>query len=158
MERRQALVVVHLSSLDSYTYTDYEAEGDYSKGEALGLNLTEAILNHEGPVYIVDQGWEPDRRESRPRAALLEQIVERDDIRWIHFDEADEEWDDFEREIVAALRKDRVTSVVVGGVWYDPEQKEGCATETYFRLKKHFKNTRVDKDLVGCESDFEWTG
>lgn len=141
----QALVIVHLSSLDSYT-----AHAGSEEGKLLGERLTMAILEHDGPVIIIDQGWETGYRESRPRENLLEEISGRRDIVWIQFDEAVENWEDFFPKLYAALDEQGATSAIVGGIWYDESLHTGCATFTYLTLKQRMPVT-VDESLVGCE-------
>lgn len=111
-------------------------------------------MEHRGPVYIVDQGWELHPQWSRPRKKLLEAIRFRQDIIWIRFDEAEAPWEPFLRELGEMLRKDRVTDVVLGGIWFDPKSKDGCVTQVYNHLQSRFK-TKVNRDIVGCETDFE---
>lgn len=142
----EALVLVHLSSLDSYT--DYAGA---DAGEGLARRLSEAVLSHNGPVIIVDQGWELGPRQSRPRAQLLEEISPRQDIVWIRFDEARESWEDFFPQLDRALEEAGADSVVVGGVWYDESLHTGCATYTYLHLRQLGWPVRVDESLVGCE-------
>lgn len=151
MPDKEALVIVHLSSLDSYTHAAWEA-GDESLGDLLADALIEEILNHDGPVYIVDQGWEPDRRESEPRLRILNNLKRK--VTWIHFDEDTQDWDEFERDVVRALKKDGVTKVAIGGVWYRRDLSSGCVTAAYFRLSKHFK-TRVNERICGLEEEID---
>jgi hypothetical protein len=141
----EALVIVHLSSLDAYT-----AHAGPEEGRLLGERLAQAILTHNGPVIIVDQGWEGGRRESRPREMLLEEISSRQDIAWIRFDEAEESWDDFFPRLFSTLDDQGATSAVVGGIWYDDSLHTGCATFTYLALKERMP-AQVDPSLVGCE-------
>lgn len=141
----EALVLVHLSSLDSYT--DYAGS---DAGEDLAGRLAEAILSHDGPVILVDQGWELGPRASRPRAQLLEEIAPRQDVVWIHFDEAVERWEDFFPRLDRALEEAGAGSVRVGGIWYDPSLHTGCATFTYLNLRQRMPVV-VDESLVGCE-------
>lgn len=145
----QALIIVHLSSLDSYT-----AQAGRDKGEDLGWALTEAILGHKGPVVIVDQGWETGYRESRPREALLEAIKKRPDIVWLEFDEALSDWEPFLEQLARALMELRVTSAVVGGIWYNPSLKSGCVSHVY-RYLRAIMPTKVDRGIVGCESEVD---
>jgi hypothetical protein len=144
-EGRKALVIVHLSSLDSYT--DYAGS---EEGKLLGERLTQAILSHPGPVIIVDQDWETGYQASRPRESLLEAIQRRQDVVWIKFEEAEESWDDFFPKLYAALDQVEATSSVIGGIWYEPSLHTGCATFVYLHLKQRMP-TVVDEDLVGCE-------
>lgn len=141
----QALVIVHLSSLDSYT--DHAGS---EEGNLLGERLTRAVLDHDGPVIIVDQGWETGYRASRPRENLLEAIQARQDVVWIKFDEAEGSWDDFFPKLYAALDQAGATSAVIGGVWYDDSLHTGCATFTYLTLRQRMPVV-VDERLVGCE-------
>jgi len=146
------MVLVHLSSLDSYTQQATEA-GDESLGELLADAMVEEILKHKGPVYIVDQGWSLGRRESRPRAKLIQAIQGRP-VKWIYFDEDTDYWDDFEDDLVEKLHEDGVTKVAVGGIWYEDDLKSGCASETFVRLNEHFPARVIDR-ILGRESDFE---
>jgi hypothetical protein len=149
---KEALVIIHLSSLDSYTQQGVES-GNWGLGDDLANGIIDAILNHKGPVYIVDQGWSLGPRESRPRARVIESIEGRP-VQWIQFDEDKESWDRFEKEMTRILRRDGVTKVVLGGLWWQSDLEGGCVTETYLRLRKNFK-VKVNEGLVGCESDFD---
>lgn len=140
-----ALVIVHLSSLDSFT-----ADMGPGAGDELGYNISDAILHHDGPVIVVDQNWSIGYRQSRPRQMVLRRIKDRRGIIWMQFDEGVEEWDPFLRKLRARLKLLQVKEVIVGGVWYDPKLKSGCATEVYLYLRNFFK-AKVDPEIVGCE-------
>jgi len=146
---REALVIVHLSSLDAFTAEDSE------EGKLLGERLAMAILKHQGPIIIIDQGWETGYRESRPREEILRQIEGRDDlvanIAWIRFDEAEEDWDEFYPKLHQALEEAGATSAIIGGIWFNKSLSSGCATAVYKNLRKRMPTT-VDEDLVGCEA------
>lgn len=148
---KEALVIVHLSSLDSYTQQGREA-GDESLGDLLADALIKEIREHKGPVYIVDQGWSVGRRESRPRMRVLNSL--RRKVTWMHFDEADQSWDDFDRDVVRRLKKDGVTSVVLAGVWFRKDLSSGCVSEAYLLLAKHF-DTVVNERICGLEEDID---
>lgn len=138
-----ALVIVHLSSLDSFAFHEGMA-----KATRLARNIAAEILSHRGPVIIVDQGWTLED-DSAPRARLLETIAARPDIHWIRFDEDVEDWAPFIVRLRRELHRRRVTEVIVGGIWYDPRLETGCATEVYLRLRRFFDVT-VNPALVGC--------
>jgi hypothetical protein len=55
---RKALVILHLSTIDSYAWNVGE-----KKAKALAGRLIRAICTHRGPVYIVDQFWDGPLRE-----------------------------------------------------------------------------------------------
>lgn len=138
---RIALIIVHLSSLDSYA----EFVGERAAG-ALAARITTAVRTHSGPIYIIDQGWDGPLRNAvvkRMRGVKG---------RWIHFDEDHDDWNRFLPTLKRQLARDRVDQAVIGGVWYDPEHKSGCATEVYLYLRRVMP-TKVDERLVGCETD-----
>jgi hypothetical protein len=138
---RTALVIVHLSSIDSYAWTIGEA-----KARQLAERLVRAIRKHRGPVFVVDQFWDG------PLRAQVVASISDVPAKWIKFDEDEEDWDRFLPALKRRLKRDRVTDVVIGGVWFDPKLEEGCATRVYLYLTPTLP-TRVNKDLVGCETD-----
>ena len=142
----EALVIVHLSSLDAYT-----ADRGFDEGEALALNISQAILEHDGPVIVVDQGWPFYGRESRPRQLVLSEIEPRSDkILWIGFDEAEEDWGPFLSRLKTMLDDFGVTDVVVGGLWFNPTLRSGCASTVYAYLKKRYR-AKADPYILGYE-------
>jgi hypothetical protein len=138
---RTALVIVHLSSIDSYAWTIDEA-----KAKQLAERLVRAIRKHRGPVYIVDQLWDGPLRE------LVAAAIRDVPAKWIEFDEDVSDWKRFLPALKRRLTRDHVTDVVIGGVWFDPKLKEGCATTVYLYLLSTLP-TKVDKTLVGCVTD-----
>lgn len=176
----ESLVIIHLSSLDSYADMEYEATGDREGSYDLAYRMADAVLKHKGPVFIVDQGWYGLGRESRPRWRFLDEIgvgvwekggIEYEriqeikeleslhqrgpyrDITWIMFDEQNSEWDKFLKLLRRLLKGEKTEKVVLGGLFFESDLSEGCVTATYKFLKKLFP-TRVALDLVGCVSDF----
>jgi len=138
---RKALVIVHLSTIDSYAWTIGE-----QKAQQLATRLIAAIRKHRGPVYIIDQFWDGPLRDQIV-AAIIDVPA-----KWIKFDEDVGNWKRFLPSLKRRLTHDGVTDVVIGGVWYDPTLKEGCATTVYLYLAAAMP-TKVDKNLVGCETD-----
>lgn len=180
----ESLVLIHLSSLDSYADMEYEATEDRENAYDLAFRMADAVLKHQGPVFIVDQGWYGLGRESRPRWRFLDEIgigvwdkggIEYEriqeikeleslgqrgpyrDITWIKFDEQNSEWDKFLRLLKRLLKKTKTAKVVLGGLFFESDLSEGCVTATYQFLKKLFP-TKVAPDLVGCVSDFHEPG
>lgn len=175
----ESLVIIHLSSLDSYADMEYEATEDREGSYDLAFRMADAVLKHQGPVFIVDQGWYGLGRESRPRWWFLDEIgVRREggmdyvqwqekvdelkmveqrgperDITWIKFDEQYSEWDKFLNLLKRVLKKVKTAKVVLGGLFFEHDLSEGCVTATYQFLKKLFP-TEVALDLVGCVNDF----
>jgi hypothetical protein len=138
---QKALVIVHLSTIDSYAWHVSEA-----KAKALAERIIQAIRKHRGPVYIVDQFWEGPLRDRI--AAAVSDIP----AKWIEFDEDVGDWKRFLPSLKRRLTRDRVTDVVIGGVWFDPTLKEGCATQVYLYLLSTIP-AKVDETLVGCSTD-----
>lgn len=176
----ESLVIIHLSSLDSYADMEYEATEDRENSYDLAFRMADAVLKHKGPVFIVDQGWYGLGRESRPRWRFLdeigvgvwemggmeyERVMELEelkslqqhgpyrDVTWIKFDEQNTPWDRFLLRLKRLLKKVKTQNIILGGLFYENDMSEGCVTATYQFLKKLFR-TKVALDLVGCVSDF----
>lgn len=138
---RTALVIVHLSTIDSYAWTIGE-----DKARQLADRIVAAVRKHRGPVYVIDQFWDGDLRDYV--AAAIAEVP----VKWIKFDEDVSDWNKFLPSLKRRLSRDGVTDVVLGGVWYDPELKEGCATTVYLYLAAAMP-TKIDPKIVGCETD-----
>lgn len=141
----EALVIVHLSSLDAFTALVGEKEG-----WELARHLAVAVRDNPGWVFVADQGWDDDRPESAPRQWLISEIEGIPRITWIRFDEDLQPWEPFLRQLRKLLEARDIQKVWIGGVWYDPALKGGCATAVYLYLKKYF-DANVVPELVGCE-------
>jgi hypothetical protein len=144
-----AVVILNLSSLDSYS----DAYGP-DEAHALAGRMRGVVLDHYGPVYIVDQRWPLGSRHSEPRNSLVQQIQLARDIEWIHWDESSRDWEDFLREFAARLKDDGVRLVFLGGIWYDPGGSMGCVVEGMKILGKRLK-VRVDDRIVGCIPEYK---
>ena len=138
---RTALVIVHLSTIDSYAWNIGE-----DKARQLAERIVSAVRKHRGPVYIIDQFWDGELRND---VALAIADVP---VKWIKFDEDLSDWKRFLPSLKRRLSRDGVTAVILGGAWYDPKLKEGCATTVYLYLAAEMP-TKVDPKIVGCEAD-----
>lgn len=138
---RTALVIVHLGSIDSYAF-----HVGKRPATRLASAITAAIRAHDGPVYVVDQGWDGPLRDR------IVDAVRAVPVTWIHFDEDVEDWNVFLPKLRRRLKRDRVERAIVGGVWYDPTLAEGCATRVYLYLRRAMP-TKVDESIVGCLTD-----
>ena len=136
-----ALVIVHVSSVDSYA-----DQIGHAAGERLAKSIIDAVRKHRGPIYIVDQGWDG------PLENMIKSGVATVPVTWMRFDEDIHDWDTFLPKLKRRLTRDRVGRVVIGGVWYDPTLETGCATTVYLYLLPSFP-TEVDKSIVGCFDD-----
>jgi hypothetical protein len=140
----QTLLIVHLSSLDAYA--------NYC-GRAAGRELAERIVDaayrarrRGDRVYVIDQFWRGSLRDAA--AARLRDLG----ATFIRFDEHTSSWKWFLPRLAGKLRRDGVSEVTLGGVWYSPRHDTGCVTEVYLYLRERMPVT-VDEDLVGCEAD-----
>ncbi len=140
----KALVIVHLSSLDAYS-----EQAGLEKASALAEYLRYAILSWEGRVYIIDQRW-PFSDLSEPRRNLVFDVQLKRDIRWTHFDEWRDDWEELMREFGSMLIRDGVREVVLGGVWYEPADgaQAGAVADMLRILKKKHIRVRVYPHLT----------
>ena len=136
-----ALVIVHLSSLDAFAL-------ECGKWPARGLaemiiHAAKVAIETRKKVYVIDQFWSGPIRD--PAAMALRQLG----AEFIRFDEDVASWDWFLPRLWGRLRRDSITGVTIGGLWFDPSLKTGCATEVYQYLRTRVP-TVVDEDIVGC--------
>ena len=136
-----ALVIVHVSSVDSYA-----DQIGQEAGARLARSIIEAVRKHRGPVYIVDQGWDG------PLENMIKSAVVTVPVTWMRFDEDVQDWNTFLPRLKRRLLRDGVGRVVIGGVWYDPTLEWGCATTVYLYLLRSLPTT-VNKSIVGCFND-----
>lgn len=136
-----ALVIVHVSSVDSYADQIGQAAG-----ERLARSIIDAVRKHHGPVYIIDQGW------GGPLENTIKSAVADVPVTWMRFDEDVDDWDTFLPKLKRRLSRQGVGRVVIGGVWYDPALETGCATTVYLYLLRSLP-TEVNKSIVGCFDD-----
>ena len=170
-----ALIIVHLSSLDAYPSTLVD-EGLYpSDAEAatddLGNEIASAIqaaISRGERVYVIDQFWGANIRSGNvssgtaaryhasgaggPNRDLVVNAIGNVQPQWIKFDESTSEW----RRFLPWLRKQLVAagvrSVTIGGLWWEPDEKSGCAFRVYDYLRSYFK-VEVDVNIVGSVHD-----
>ncbi len=141
----KALLIVNLSSLDSYA----EYDGLPAAQELAG-RLKEAILSYRGPVYVIDQRW-PRSKWSEPRWELVFDVQLKREIHWVHFRDNQDDWDLFIQKLRAQLIRDGVKELDLGGLWYSRDGSS-CVSEVQGAFRRHFK-IHVVSDLVGCWSE-----
>ena len=147
----QALIIVHLSSLDIYTRGLWQRAG-----QDMADKLSTAAKHHTGPVIVIDQLWELAGRQSDPRASVYEAIqkIPDDQLILIKHDEDDSPtaWDNLFDELIPVLNELGVDSVKIGGFWYEPEQQTGCAWYVGQQLSDSFDVT-YDRKILGSYED-----
>jgi hypothetical protein len=150
---KTALVLIHLSSIDSYADHFRQEDPAFDGAWALSQRIAAAAIEHDGPVVICDQDWDYADIHSRPRFSMEEEIARSGrKVTRIHFDEDESPWEPFLKKLKKTLERLDVDKVILGGVWFDPDQKDGCVTATYEYLEQYF-DTKVASDLVGVEQD-----
>ena len=95
----EGLLIVHLSSLDSYT-----DEKGQKQGERLAFQMVQAICGYPGPVFVTDQGWEYIGKQCRPRLAVEKALQNHPHVVRFHHDEALHEWDEAMRKLGDLIR------------------------------------------------------
>jgi hypothetical protein len=140
----RALVIVHLSSIESYR-SACGRDAANNLADALEHAAKDVVSKH-GIVYVVDQFWSGSLRDRVARN------LERVGAKFLRFDEAKTTWEWFLPRLYGRLRRDKVDQVTVAGIWFDPKLETGCATTVYLYLKGKFP-TMVDEDLVAWECD-----
>jgi hypothetical protein len=166
-KKKEALVVFHLSSLDSF-YDGLERFGPTYRN--LGWTFAELlalrILSHEGPVIVIDEQLPFEKGTSEPRQLVLKAMEQRPDIIVIRHDEMegyddwydppDEPreiytWDDLIVDLHRLLVDDlKVDKVKVAGLYYAPEVDSGCAWYGGNRIKE-FLPVEFDEPVLAPE-------
>ena len=146
--KREALLLVHLSSLDSYTDEKGQAQGEW-----LGMELAQAIRTYPGPIFVTDQGWEYIGKHCQPRrfveAALREHSCS---VKFYH-DETLHEWDAAMQELGELLRSYGISHLVIGGTWASSDNSEGCVNETRNLLEQQGFSCSIDETICGMIED-----
>ena len=143
---QEALLIVHLSSLDSYVW-----ECGEEAGARLCDTLQDAITMYPGPLVITDPGHALIGKESRPRASVLECVQRRGQVTWFAHDEETEGWDDPMQRLGQLLRSLDITHVRIGGVWATENGRHGCVNETLKYLAAQGFICWMDADICGFE-------
>ena len=143
---KEALLIVHLSSLDSYVW-----ECGIELSERLCDALIRTITMYPGPLVITDPGHALIGKESRPRASVLEWVRRRGQVTWFAHDEEADDWDEPMQRLGQLLRSLGITHVRIGGVWATENGRHGCVNETLKYLAAQGFVCWMDADLCGFE-------
>jgi hypothetical protein len=153
---KKALVLVHVSSLDSYRETIHELCGDkYAAKEAaraLTESLVEAAIRHKGPVVVIDNGWDGHFVDDF-RAAVRQK---RPDAIWVAHGEDARSWESLFRELDLILAVTHATRAIVGGVWWFADGSAGCVNAVLGHLKKKLGDANAEEgptEILGSEDD-----
>lgn len=149
---RRALLLMHVDSIESYAAAWTDAKGR-QMGRAIAEELVEewkhAVATAKGrgdKVYVVrGGGFGGDSRYMNSLYAAI------GDAEYIEFDEAVQSWKAFEKKLIALIRRDEITEVDLGGIWYSDCGTTGCATEAGNILRRRGVKVTPDRDLLGYE-------
>ena len=149
---RDWLILVHPGSLDSYAMhmaSDPQASG-------LAEAMASEARDTTGPVIVVDN---PDVGGGVYAFFRRELQAARPDAEIMPFDEAVQEWDVFLPQLVKKIKaKGKPRSINVGGIWWQDDLEDGCASTVYKHLlgafgKKVMKEP--DRSILGSHEDEE---
>jgi GNAT superfamily N-acetyltransferase len=153
------LVVVHLSSLDSYTAEAIDALGE-KEGLRFAKRLADAIYKYASQarmrdggfhqVLVMDQGWDDAGPVSRPRKQLERKLSELGATFVYHDEDAmPNAWGAGFKPIAAAVKK-MGKDVNVAGVWYAPDG-DACVNATKKNLWKAGIRAHIIEEASGQE-------
>lgn len=139
-----AFIIVHLSSLGSLAW---QGGGEVSD-DLLSSLSSEAHHASEldRKVIVIDQGW-PGRVENRARREIKEAAP---GAIWVHHDEDEDGWDDFESSFPRLLREAGIRSAKIGGLWLD-----GCVDHVSKIVSAAGVEAMVDGELSVSYCDLE---
>jgi hypothetical protein len=151
---KRALVIIHLSSLDSFT-----EEYGFANGAYVASQLCAAIQAHDGLVVVVDQGWEFNGEKSDPRQLVLKALEKHSQVVWFsHTEETliySDQWGQPMQQLGALLRDRGVTSIVLGGCYASEDEERGCVNAARKAIAAQGFACQIDKDLCGFEEEDE---
>jgi hypothetical protein len=142
-----ALVIVHLSSLDSYTW-----HCGIGPATRLADALADELAAFGGLVVVLDQRW-PLTLQSGARLKVLDALRAHRRVTWFPHDEQADDWDASMSRLGALLRKRGVRCLVLGGLEAPPGVDTGCVNEVKRQLDAHGFVCRVDRALCGWYRD-----
>lgn len=144
MGSEQPLVLVHLSSLDSYE----QIEGRSAAME-LAEGLIKSLNQQRGPVFALDQHWELNP-QNRARQRLLHTL-------WttpatiIPHDDRQQRWEPVIETLDQKLKAINPEHVKMGGFWYNSDRQSGCVTYLERKLQQRGHDIVVYPAITGRE-------
>lgn len=138
------MLLVLPSALDDYG-KEYGVDAERDLSQAMFAAMEE----FEGPVYVLDQPG-PLRRPSKILSAFgraIRLMSLRKEIRSLTFSTLSE-WTEVVAQTKRRLMNDGINELVLGGVWFDPNEEVGPTTEIYKGLSKDIE-VDVLQSIVG---------
>lgn len=140
----EALLIVHLSSLDAYT----DANGQ-EQGMLLGSTIAHVITTYPACIFVTDQEWEFLGRQCQPRQIVEEALHEHSQVIRFHHDESEDDWEEAMGRLGALLRARGIERLTIGGTWASEDGPEGCVNETERLLKRQGFLCTIDTSICG---------
>ncbi len=150
---QETLVIVHLSSIDSYVQF-YGLE----PAQMLINDLRFAIITHPGPVVVMDQQDDDISNEAKQlRDMILDLEKFYVNLQVFHHDEMCDvsPWQDGMKAFAKVLRGLGTHRVRVGGLWASQDASSGCVHEVVRQLRARNIPCYVDKKLCAFEENDE---
>lgn len=150
-EMQEALVIVHLSSLDGYVQY-YGVE----PAQILVNDFRMAIVKHAGPVVVMDQGWDFISEDAKVlRQMLLDmQRIYRNMIVFHHDEMCDiSPRQDGMKMLARTIRGLKVSRVRLGGLWASERGTSGCVHEVQRQLRARNIPSYVDAAICALEEN-----
>lgn len=147
---QEALIIVHLSSLDSYvSYYGVEPAQRFVNDVRL------AMVKHIGPMVVMDQGWDCISEDAKVLRQMVLDMQEIYPIIIFHHDELCDvsPWQEGMRELAKIVRSLNVNRVRLGGLWASESGASGCVHEVQRQLRARNIPCYIDKSICALEEN-----
>lgn len=148
---QEALIIVHLSSLDGYVQY-YGVE----PAAVLVNDLRMAIVKHSGPVVVMDQGWDFISEDAKAlRQMILDMQFTYTNMVVFHHDEMMDvsPWQGGMRALAKVVRSLKVNRVRLGGLWTSESGTTGCVHEVQRQLRARNIPCYIDRTICALEEN-----
>lgn len=148
---QEALIIVHLSSLDGYVqYYGVDC------AQALVNDLRMAIVQHPGPIVVMDQGWNfipEDAKTLRQMVLDMQSIYT--NMQVFHHDEMMDvsPWQDGMKTLAKVVRGLNINRVRLGGMWASESGITGCVHEVQRQLRARNIPCYIDSNICAFEEN-----
>ncbi len=148
MSNQEVLLIVHLSSIDSYiSFYDIDA------GVMMINDIRFAIAAHRGPIVILDQGWSHISNEAKHLRKTILAMKVLANLTIFHHDEMTDlsPWQDGMNDLATLLNNLHLSSVRIGGFWASQNEDSGCVHEVQRQLLARNISCYIDTSICAFE-------
>lgn len=139
----EALLIVHLSSLDSFSWHN---------GKRAAAELADALIGKvrtfDGLIVVMHQPW-PLTVHTGPRLTVNAALAAASRVVWFAHDEERDDWTESMQRLGACMRGEQVTHVALGGFEASADEAAGCVNEVRRQLEAQGFTCRVEPALCG---------